>query len=236
MTYKYIYIREALFEKDPENKFKSKSNRSFGEIKSLLKPISWVMLITILLSGLAYFVALFTCNEYSWIPLIIFAPISILFASLRNKFLFYDTASATELIEQANNYDKYVLEIAEIFRPYIKSYKELMKLKSECEATLKTYEKKYVRTNSKIYDLFIGVPLGALIASLIYTNNNVQFVAIGVVIFIGVFIMVFVKMIRFIERYISGYNKDHYLLDAINELDYSEETFVALCKEVQRTK
>lgn len=45
-------------------------------------------------------------------------------------------------------------------------------LKEECKLKLESHENSYKSIGNQIYNLLIGVPLGALISSLIYKNSN----------------------------------------------------------------
>lgn len=73
----------------------------------------------------------------------------------------------------------------------------------------------------KTYDLLIGVPLGALISSLIYADKDTAFVMIVAIVVIGIAIIGGIKIFGLIRFYTDGYFKDRYLLDALDELEYS---------------
>lgn len=122
------------------------------------------------------------------------------------------------------NYEQYITDVRNILLKHgIDTPEKVMKLKTECETTLKVREDKYIKINSKIIDMFIGVPLGALIASIIYADSDTVPTAIGALILIGLTILGVAKLIKTISYYSEGYFKDKYLLDTINELDYSEK-------------
>jgi hypothetical protein len=141
----------------------------------------------------------------------------------REKHFYNDSARSNELDEKMKDYNQYVSSIWAILQNHgIDMPGKLMKLKTECETTLKMREDRFSKINSKIVDMLIGVPLGALIASIICTDSDAVPVAIGALILIGLAILGVVKLIRYINYYSEGYFKDKYLLDAINELDYSE--------------
>jgi F0F1-type ATP synthase assembly protein I len=142
----------------------------------------------------------------------------------REKYLYNDSAREIELSKVNQSYSEYVSSIWNILQNHgVDTPEKLLKLKAECEAALKIREDRFTKINNKIVDMLIGVPLGALIASIIYANSNAAPIAIGVVILIGIIILGVVKLFKSIEYYSEGYFKDKYLLDAINELNYSEK-------------
>lgn len=165
-------------------------------------------------------------SPFIWIPIIIIVLISVLSQIPREKYFYNDSARTSELSERMWNYEQYVSDIWGILRNHgIDTPEKVMNLKTECETILKMREDKFAKINSKIIDMLIGVPLGALIASIIYNDSDAVPVAIGALALIGFAILGVVKLIRTIGYYSEGYFKDRYLLDAINELDYSEKAF-----------
>ena len=69
----------------------------------------------------------------------------------------------------------------------------------------------------------IGVPLGAVISSLIYKNSDIVVIQILSVILIGIFIIIISNIIKKINYYSDGYFKDKQLLDVLNEIEYAKE-------------
>ena len=115
-------------------------------------------------------------------------------------------------------------DIDKIFRKHgIDTNEKLKKLKSECEGLLNARKSKYTTINGKILEMFIGVPLDALVASLIYTQKDAVQTAIVALIILGFTVLGSVKIFRSIDYYSEGYFKDKYLLDAINEIEYSDK-------------
>ena len=90
---------------------------------------------------------------------------------------------------------------------------------------MKAQKEKYDKIGSKIFDMLIGVPLGALIASIIYEKNEISLIAVVSVIIIGIAIAGFNKVIQAICFYTEGYFKDKYLFDALDELNYSPQMY-----------
>ena len=95
-------------------------------------------------------------------------------------------------------------------------------LKNECIEILDKHKQKYISVKSRVFDMLIGVPLGALISSLIYQNNTSVINQILVIIMLGLIIIGFSNIIKKIKFYSDGYFKDKHLLDVLNEVQYSE--------------
>lgn len=96
--------------------------------------------------------------------------------------------------------------------------------KEECKLKLESYENSYKSIGNQIYNILIGVPLGALISSLIYKNSNAVIKYIIGIISLGIVVIVITKIIKKIAFYTDGYFKDEYLMSALCELDYYSES------------
>lgn len=226
MTYKYLYVRRAIYEENPVGKLSR--YRNWSDMARLFKLPYWIMLGVLLISIVfLILIAIYGFNSpLMGIPVILIVSVVVLTEILREKYLFNDSVRATELSERMQNYELYVTKIKEILRNHgIDTPEKIAKLKAECETALKMREEKFAKINSKIVDMLIGVPLGALIASIIYAGNDAIPAAIGSIIIIGIAVLGVIQIIRKINYYSDGYFKDRYLLDAINELDYSIEGF-----------
>ena len=225
MTYKYLYIRRAIYEENPAGKFSS--NRSLSDMARLFKLPFWIMLGSLLIATISLLIIeiLNIKSPFICIPIIVIVLVSVLSQISREKYLYNDSARANELSEKIQDYEQYVSGVWDILRNHgIDTPENVMKLKTECETTLKMHEDKFTKINSRIVDMLIGVPLGALIASIIYADSAAVPEAIGGIILFGLITLAIIKLIRSINYYSEGYFKDKYLLDAINELDYSEKT------------
>ena len=93
-------------------------------------------------------------------------------------------------------------------------------LKSECEQILSKHEQKYLALNNRTYEMLIGIPLGALISSIIYNQNLNSLEGIIVLILLGLFIIIGSQIGRKISFYSDGYFKDQHLLNVLRELEY----------------
>lgn len=226
LTNKYMYIRRAIFEQDPASKINKFRNISY--MAKLFKRRYLIMLSLLLMSMILYIITYIIKpnSPFMLIPMIFTILIVILISVQREKQIYNESVRAQEISELEKNYAEYVLFVLKTLTSYgIDTPEKLKKLKAECEETLRKHEGKIVKINSKIFDMLIGVPLGALIASIIYSNSNTIPVAIVVIIIIGIAVLGLIRLIGFIEFYSEGYFKDRYLLDAINELDYYEKAF-----------
>ncbi len=226
MTYKYTYIRRAIYEENPAGKLNK--YRSLSEIARLFKRPYWIMLVSLLFSliFLAICIVFFPKSPFLYIPMALIILIIILSQIQREKHMYNETARAQEICELEKNYEGYVKSVWNIMLKYgIDTPEKMQKLKAECKITLKKHEDKLAKINGKIFEMLIGVPLGALIASIIYSNSNTVPVAIVSIIIIGLAVLGLIRLVGYIEYYSEGYFKDKYLLDAIYELDYSEKCF-----------
>ena len=224
MTYKYRYIRREIYETNPAGKLNS--YRSLSEMARLFKRPYWIMLGGMLLAIFLFggIVIKAPGSPFIFIPILIILAISVISQIPREKVLYNNSAREKEIEQKTQEYEQYIEDIDKIFREYgINTTDKLVKLKAECEELLHAREIKYTNISGKIVDMFIGVPLGALIASLMYAKNDTIPTAIGALIIIGFIVLGGVKIFRSINYYSDGYFKDKYLFDAINELEYSDK-------------
>lgn len=173
MTYKYQYIRREIYEKNPVGRLNS--YRSIKVMARLFKLPLWIMLGTVLISGISIvaFEILNYKSPFIWIPIIIILLVLIISQIPREKYLLNESERSNELAEVINNYEQYISDVWGILQNHgIDNSEKLKILKLECETALEARENKYSKINSKIVDMLIGVPLGALIASIIYADNE----------------------------------------------------------------
>jgi hypothetical protein len=225
MTYKYQYIRREIYEKNPEGELNS--YRSFTDMVRLFRLPFWIMLGSLLIACifLVVVVIFYPKSLLIWIPIIIIFVVNMLSQIPREKYFYHSKARENEVLEKMKNYEQYTSGVREVLHSQgIDTPEKLKALRKECELTLKSREDRYIKINGKIIDMLIGVPLGALIASLIYVDKNTVPTTIGSIIVIGLVTIGIAKLVKLINYYSEGYFKDKYLLDAINEMEYSEIT------------
>lgn len=73
---------------------------------------------------------------------------------------------------------------------------------------------------SKAYEIFLGIPIGALITSLINQNSEKIPPQIVTVLLLGLLIYPIFSFVKFVLNYADGYQKDQSLLKALNEMKY----------------
>ena len=134
----------------------------------------------------------------------------------------YNSSERKKEIDTNNEYyNSYMKKIIRVFKSHgIVNNTQRKSLKEECSKILLNNEKRYNLVNSKIYDILIGVPLGALISSLIYKNDEALTAQIICIIVIGAFGLLFTKVIKKLIYYSDGHFKDRFLLNILNELEY----------------
>lgn len=196
MTQKYLLVRREIYENNPMKKINS--TRSFFDMAQLFTVKLWLMLVLVV-GSLIGAVVLFVMNPSSpfmIIPLVIIIAIQIIGQVPREKNLYHESARDKELKIIMKNYKTYITDVREALKKYdVDTLERVRCLKEECENQLNLQNDKYTKFGAKAFEMLIGVPLGALIASLIY-------------------------MERAIAYYSEGFFKDKYLLNVLNELNY----------------
>lgn len=222
MTYKYWEIRREIYNEETEKKMHR--SRSIKECRKLYKPGFWFLFFVQLVCMLLILIAA-TCN---WHPLYIlgFLVMSVVLMAVGERIgekRYNSSARAKELRENQVTYDAYIQEIKEILqRCNIDTEKKRDLLKAECRERLGKQNKPWSIMNTRIYDVFIGIPIGSLI-TVFMTQENTQITIPGItIIFVGIVMIVFSTLINKVLYYAQGNFKDQYLLDVLNEIEYSE--------------
>lgn len=224
MTNKYLDVRRELFEQNPSSRLNT--YRSLSDMVRLFKRPIWIMIgaLIITIIGLIVVTLFFPESPFIWVLISSIFIITLFIQIPREKYLYNESERANELAEKKQDYEHYLVAVWKIFRNNgIDNSKKVMKLKIECEATIKMREDKFAKINTKFVDMLIGVPLGALIASVIYSDSKAVPTAIGAIILGGLAILGLIKLINLISYYSEEYFKDKYLLDALNELEYYDK-------------
>ena len=104
----------------------------------------------------------------------------------------------------------------------INTKEQISLLKQECHRRIDLYKEKCKSISSKIYDVAIGVPLGAFVSAIIFKSSSEDALITNIiaVILLGFMIIGIVKAVNQLRYYSEGYFKDQYLLDVLNELEY----------------
>ena len=222
MTYKYLEVRREIYEECSEKALKR--FRTFKEMRTLLRTFHWILLTLMLLCCIA--VILITIlpisNLWGLIPAIVTAGVSIV-GEFKIEKNYNKEARNKELEEHHLAYDEYINNIKNILeRNGINTVSKRALLKVECNEVLDKHKKKHDNVKNRVFDILIGVPLGALISALIYQNNEAIISQIFGIIIFGCIIIFVSNFIRKVKFYSDGYFKDKHLLDALNEIEYSE--------------
>lgn len=176
------------------------------------------MILCIVLIG----VMMFTLPNTYWflIPAAILLLL-VLFSELQGEDLYNAKERKKELKTQSEYYFEYVNNIVNVLEYNgLYSKEQLESLKEECKERLEKHENSYNSIGDKTYNMLIGVPLGALISSMIYKNSDAILNSIVGIIIFGIVVILFVRMCKKISFYTDGYFKDKYLMYALCELDY----------------
>lgn len=220
MTYKYLDIRRDIYNEC--SKMQIKKYRSFNDMKKLFKWSYWAILICIPLFSVLGLVLLFSLpNTIYWIiPLAMITVLSVI-VEVKSESMYNPSERKKEIDTNNEYYNSYIEKITKIFKSHgIVNSKQIKILKEECSKALSNNEKQYRLVNSKIYDILIGVPLGALISSLIYKNNEAIVEQIICIMAIGGLGLVFTKVVKKLLYFSDGHFKDQFLLNVLNELEY----------------
>ena len=220
MTYRYYKIRREIFEDDSEKPLKK--FRSGSDLKELFKPFHWIVFSLMIASLIAIIIiSIFVTNKlWNAVPLLIIILLTDLWDYKAEKFYNKD-ARKKELISIDCDYENYLKSIYEILQNNgIESEKELNILIYECSKVLEKRDNRFQFIKSKAYEIFLGIPIGALITSLINQNSEKIPPQIVTVLLLGLLIYPIFSFVKFVLNYADGYQKDQSLLKALNEMKY----------------
>lgn len=223
MTHKYIYVRREIYTKCSDKALRKR--RSFGDMRKLFRCSAWIMLLLLVASLAAYIalVLIFPDKLYYIIPALVAFVIPLIWEVSCEKI--YNTDARNKEIDEINdNYTEYIRNIKSVLTSCgIDSRQKLDALKSECKARLDAQAKPYKAVSSTVYSMLIGVPLGAIVSSIIsQSTGNTAVTQIVGLIMLGLIIIGICNVFKAYSYYSSGRFKDQYLLDVLNELDYSD--------------
>ena len=221
-TYRYWEIRRDIYEQCSNNPLKK--FRTFADMKKLFKTSYWLVLIGMVVCLVAYFALFFAFpNKGYWlIPVGCTFALSIIGEVFGAK-MYNPVERKKELTEKSANLEKYVESIKTVLSKHgVETKEQRAVLKQECEKQLLLHSKNYKSVSSKVFDMLIGVPLGAFISALIYKSAEADVIIeqLIVIILFGLMIIGVANVIKKITYYSDGHFKDQYLLDVLNELEY----------------
>lgn len=220
MTYRYNNIRREISNDDTEKAIKK--FRSFEELKSLFTPFHWIVFILIILSLIALLLIPILVSNKLWcsIPLVVLIALVNIW-NYKCEKLYNQQAREEELNDIDEKYKQYLSATYRILKKNgINTREQLMILKNERNIVFTKRENKFKILNNKVFELFIGVPIGALISSVIDKNDvNLPIIVIAILI-LGLVVYCIIAMAKCISYYTDEYWKDQQLLNAVTEMDY----------------
>lgn len=224
-TYRYWDVRRAVYEECSNNPIKK--YRSFAEMKRLFKLSYWLLLIGMIICLIVCIVLLFFFpNTLYWlIPVCCAFAFGIIGERFGSK-MYNPAERKREISENSANLEKHIEFVKSILKDHgIVTKDQRETLKKECEKQLVLHNSGYKSVSSKVFDMLVGVPLGAFISALIYKSESADIVVdqLFVVIVLGLMAVGVANLFKKITYYSDGLFKDRYLLDVLNELDYLSE-------------
>lgn len=220
MTHRYYKIRREIFEDNSEKPLKKL--RSGSELKELYKPFHWIVFGLMIGSLIAIIViSVFVTNKlWNTVPLLIIILLTDLWEYKAEK-LYNKDARKKELMSIDCDYENYLKSIYEILQNNgIKSERELNILIDECNEWLEKRDNKFRFLKRKVFEICLGIPIGALITSLMNQNSEDISTQTVAMLLLGLIIYALFSFVKFLSDYADGYQKDQNLLKALNEMKY----------------
>ena len=220
MTHRYYKIRREIFEDNSEKPLKKL--RSGSELKELYKPFHWIVFGLMIGSLIAIIViSIFVTNKlWNTVPLLIIILLTDLWEYKAEK-LYNKDARKKELMSIDCDYENYLKSIYEILQNNgIKSERELNILIDECNEWLEKRDNKFRFLKRKVFEICLGIPIGALITSLINQNSAEFPIQIITALILGLLMYPLFSLAKFVSNYMDCYQKDQSLLKALNEMRY----------------
>lgn len=223
MTYKYYDVRREVYDKCSDKTLKR--TRSFKDLRKLFKWYAWVIMSLWLVFMITFIILVYVLpgKPYYLIPCAAAFTVTAIW-EFRSERIYNAGERYRELEEVQKNYLQYIRNVKGVLNACdIDSREKLDALKKECNARLDSHTKPYKSVSSTTYNMLVSVPLGAVVSSIIYRNSGDAAVAqiVGLLMF-GLMIIGFCKVFKALTFYADGYFKDRYLLEVLNELDYTD--------------
>ena len=221
-TYKYLNVRRDIYEKCSDKKLKR--FRSFSDMKRLFNCWFWISLSSMILClvSLVVLTLAFPNKFYYLIPTTVFGVIAILIELFGHR-MYNSSERDKEKKKQKATLESYVRGAENVLKFHgINTKEQTSALKQECHQRIDLYKEKCKSISSKIYDVAIGVPLGAWVSAIIFKSSSEDTLITNIiaVILLGLMIIGIVKVVDKLRYYSEGYFKDQHLLDVLNELEY----------------
>ncbi len=224
MTYKYSEVRREIYNCSASNPLKK--FRSFKDMVNLFTWYFWSMILLMFVAMIAYILLiLYLPNKLFWlIPVPLFFIIPYIFEICCER-LYHPSARKKELEEYQALYLNYIHDLQQILVSCgIDTPQKEAALKAECITRLDNQKKPYISASDATYSFLIGMPIGALVSSVMDNSDATNIVSIIGLVALGLLIIGFIRMIKFIRFYCDGYFKDQRLLSVLNELEYHRDS------------
>lgn len=220
MTYRYYNVRREIYNDSSEKELNK--NRTFKELKKLYKPFHWIIFSLMILSLVAFIIVAIAVDNKLWcsIPLLIIIVCDKLWDSKAERF-YNKEEREKELKSIDSAYEEYLKTVKNILINNGIDTKEKCKcLKEECLSVFTQRELKYSILNNRVFEITIGIPIGALISTIISNDTDTITIQAAAFLLIGIVIYALISFSKFITYHTSGYWKDEQLLNALEEMDY----------------
>lgn len=224
-TYRYWDIRSDVYEQCAN--MTPKKYRTFTDMRKLFKLSYWLLLIGMLVCLITY-IALFLIlpGTFYWLIPVCGTLLLSITSELFGNRMYNPLERKREIEEHSANLELYVENIQIVLSKHgIITKDQRSALRKECEQQLSTHSTNYKSVSNKVFDMLVGVPLGAFISALIYKSESADILVsqLFVVVILGLMIIGVSNILKKITYYSDGHFKDQYLLDVLNELDYISE-------------
>ena len=219
MTYKYEEVKREIWESKPDKVLYQR--RTLKEIRTTISFRFWI-LFGIAVAGLIASVILFICGLSNWciVPLIIVYIVLTISDWLGEKN-YNVLPRKAELKKQKEKYKEYINTIDKTLRNCnIETQDQIQCLKKEAKDNISKFENRFNSIRTKMMDLWIAIPLAALLESFWASKTDVDPTRIASFIVLGLFCLSIISIIRKILIHFNVIRKDYYLLQTLTEIDY----------------
>jgi len=224
-TYRYWDVRRDIYEQCSNKTLKK--YRTFADMRKLFKISYWLLLAGMLACLIAYIVLfLMYPDTFFWLIPVGFTLVLSIIGELFGNRMYNPMERKKEIEEHSANLEIYIESIQTTLSGHgiiTKDQRDV--LRKECEQQLSIHSTSYKSVSSKVFDMLVGVPLGAFISALIYKSESTDIVIsqLFVIVILGLMIIGVSNILKKITYYSDGHFKDQYLLDILNELEYLSE-------------
>lgn len=220
MTYRYHNVRREICNDSYEKKLNT--YRSIKDLKKLYKPFHWFVFSVMILSLVAFIILAIFVDNKLWcsVPLVIIIGCDKLWDSKAERF-YNKEEREKELKNIDSAYEDYLKNIKSILiKNGVDTKEKCNLLKKECLSVFEHREAKYSILNNRAFEITIGVPIGALISTIISNNMDTITVQAAAILLFGIMSYALISFIKFVSYHTEGYWKDEQLLNALNEMEY----------------